>query len=261
MGGIKMRKILAVTMAFMLAAIVLSPALGYTAQSASKPAFTAQSGAMVKYSLTAGASAQSLAQVAEKTVREASVQSTRPAYSVKMGGLVPYSVKMEGAEAVKKPEVVEIPKVVETPAVEVNETNVTPTVPEVNITPVEPKFVLSGMVFDDLNSSGTLDQDEMGLANWTVDLENPEGSVIASTMTALDGTYVFADLSAGDYVVALVLPVGWELVSPLQGNRSVTITDADVAGVDFAAKVKVIAAPEVIPTPTVPEMPANATEV
>lgn len=249
-----MRKILAVTMAFMLAAIVLSPALGYTAQSLDKPPYSAQSGDMVKYSLTAGASAHELSQVAEGAVREASVQSTKEPYSIQMGELAPYSIKMGGTTAAETPEVVE------TPVVEVNETNETVAVPEVNITPVEPKFVLSGIVFDDINSNGTLDEMEMGLADWTVNLENAEGNVTASATTATDGTYAFTDLSAGDYSVSLVLPIGWERVSPLDGKHLVTLTDADVAGLDFAVNVKVMAAPEVIPTPTIPETPVNVTE-
>lgn len=254
-----MRKILAVTMAFMLAAIVLSPALGYTAQSASKPAFTAQSGAMVKYSLTAEASAHALSQVAEKAVREPSVQSTKPLFSIKMGGLVPYSIKMEGATAAETPEV-KPPEVLETPVVEINETNKTVTVPKVNITPVEPKFALRGKAFDDLNGNGTLDEIEIGLADWTVNLENPDGNVTASATTAENGTYAFTDLSVGDYIVSLVLPTGWELVTPLEGKHYVTVTDADVAGLDFAVMIKVMAAPEVIPTPAIPETPENITE-
>jgi uncharacterized protein (DUF2141 family) len=250
MGGINMRKILAVTMAFMLAAIVLSPALGYTAVSASKPAYSAQSGAMVKYSLTAGASAHEMSLADQGAVREASVKSTKEPYSIKMGGLVPYSVKAQGTAAVATPEAVK------PPVVEVNETNKTVTVPEVNVTP---KFALSGRVFNDLNSNGKLDQMEMGLDEWTVSLENPSGNVISNATTDINGTYAFTDLSAGDYAVSIALPMGWDLVSPLESKHLVTITDADVSGLDFAVKVKIMEAPEVIPTPAVPETPVNAT--
>jgi len=248
-----MRKILAITMAFMLAAIVLSPALGYTAQSASKPAFSAQSEGLVKYSLISGATAHEISEAETSTVREASVQSTRLPYSIKMAGLVPYSLMAEEGQAAVR----EGAEVVTQPPVVVNETTENVTAPEGNVTPVDLKFALSGRVFNDLNGSGELDETEMGLADWTVDLERPSGEMIISAMTDINGMYAFTNLSAGDYVVSLALPVGWELVAPIDGKHSVTITDADISDLNFAVMVEVIAAPEVMPAPVVP---ANATE-
>jgi hypothetical protein len=255
MGGINMRKILAITMAFMLAAIVLSPALGYTAQSVSKPAYSAQSGGLVKYSLISGASAHEMSQADEGTVREASVQTTRVPYSIKTGGLVPYSLETEEGQAGVK----EVTEVVAQPPVEANETagNVTPA--EGNVTPVELKFALSGRVFNDLNSNGMLDETDIGLADWTVDLEKPSGEMIISAMTDFNGAYVFTNLSAGDYVVSVALPVGWDLVAPLDGKLPATITDADVSDLNFAVMMKVIAAPEVVPAPVVPELNVTPT--
>ena len=46
-----MRKILAITVALMIAAIVLMPALGYTNQATGKQSYTAKSGSPVEYSL------------------------------------------------------------------------------------------------------------------------------------------------------------------------------------------------------------------
>jgi hypothetical protein len=253
MGGINMRKILAVTMAFMLAAIVLSPALGYTAQSVSKPAFTAQSGGLIKYSLISGSSAHEMSQAETGPVREASVQSTRLPYSIEMAGLVPYSLQAEGAKA----EVEEVTEVVTPPLVDVNKTAENVTAPEVNATPVEVKFALSGKVFDDLNGNGELEGMEMGLAGWAVDLEKPSGEMIISATTDVNGTYAFTNLSAGDYVVALALSEGWDLVAPMDGMHLVTITDADISDLNFAVEMQVIPAPEVVPEPVVP---ANATE-
>jgi hypothetical protein len=250
MGGINMRKILAVTMAFMLAAIVLSPALGYTAESASKPPYSAQSAAMVKYSLTAGESAHEISLANQGAVREATVRTTRMPYSIKVGALVPYSLKTPSAAAVQTTQAAQ-PTVAE-----VNATNKTVTMPEVKVTP---KFALSGKVFNDINSNGKLDETEVGLDEWTVNLENSTGHIINSAATDINGTYAFKDLSPGDYTVAIDLPMGWDLVSPLEGKQSVTITDADVSDLDFAVKVKVMAAP-VIPTPEIPQTPANATQ-
>ncbi len=107
---------------------------------------------------------------------------------------------------------------------------------------VAPKFTIEGMVFDDLNGNGTMDNNETGLADWTVNLEQPAGMVIMSANTTMDGKFMFTDLSAGEYVVSEVLKMGWTLVSPADGKFSENVTDMSVTGLVFANQAMPVAA-------------------
>ena len=96
-----MRKILAITVALMIAAIVLMPALGYTNQAAGNQSYTAKSGDKVGYSFTTNVPAHNLTpdMVANKySFKSAAVQSTRMPYSFQQGTATPYSVKLVGVE-------------------------------------------------------------------------------------------------------------------------------------------------------------------
>lgn len=53
----------------------------------------------------------------------------------------------------------------------------------------------------------------VGLAGWTVQLQDAAGSVVDSTLTASDGTYQFSGLSLGAYRIREVLPPGWTQTS------------------------------------------------
>ncbi len=240
-----MKKVLAITVALMIAAIILSPAMGYTIQSAGNQSYTIQS-EKVNYSITAGTPAHALTQenVPGKTTPNAAVQATRVPYSFKSGGAVPYSMKLEGeaataTPAVTTPAVTEqpvtatpvtaTPAVVETPAVEtpVNETTEAPAAEAA-------EFSIMGKVFDDSDGNGILDNNETGLAGWTVSLEQPAGTILANQTTAEDGSYTFSGLSAGEYIVSEVLQMGWTPVSPADGRYAVTITNMTIANMDFA---------------------------
>lgn len=264
-----MRKVLAITVALMIAAVVLSPAMGYTIQSAGNQSYSVQS-EKINYTISAGTPghALTLETIPGKTTQSAAVQVTRVPYSFKPGGAVPYSMKLEGAQAggvttgittpavepvVAQP-VVEAPPVTEAPVVEapVNETPVVEA--PVNETPAapveEPAFSIMGKVFDDANGNGAADENETGLAGWTVSLEQPVGTVIANQTTAEDGSYAFMGLSAGDYAVSEVVQMGWTLVSPADGKYPVTITNMTIANLDFANQMlPVEAAPENVTTP------------
>ena len=202
------------------------------------------------------------------TTPSAAVQVTRVPYSFKPGGAVPYSVKLEGGvqaapaggvttgvttpavEPVVTPPVVEAPPVNETPAVVEVPVNETPVVEApVNVTPTapveEPAFSIMGKVFDDANGNGAIDENETGLAGWTVSLEQPVGTVIANQTTAEDGSYAFMGLSVGEYAVSEIVQMGWTLVSPADGKYVVTVTNMTIANLDFANQMlPVEAAPE-----------------
>ena len=94
-----MRKVLAITMAFMMAAIVLMPALGYTGQIAGNQSYTAITGGRVNYSVSSGVPAHDMTQemVASKySIHTPAVQSNRVAYSFRQGTVMPYSINLVG---------------------------------------------------------------------------------------------------------------------------------------------------------------------
>jgi hypothetical protein len=272
----------------MIAAIVLSPVMGYTIQSAGNQSYTVQSEKMnyslqsekANYTISAGTPGHDLTpeMIPGRSSPAAAVQTTRVPYSFKPGGAVPYSVKLEsaipggiqtpqtaetparlgeGAPAVEpaatEPTLADVPPVNETPAVleappvsetpaavetPVNETPAVVEMPPANETPAlpveEPTFSIMGRIFDDANANGAADENETGLAGWTVNLEQPAGVIIANQTTVEDGSYAFMDLSAGEYAVSEVVQMGWTLVSPADGRYNVTITNMTVANLDFA---------------------------
>ena len=96
-----MRKVLAITVALMIAAIVSMPALGFTNQAAGNQSYTAKSGEKVGYSFTTEVPAHNLTpdMLAYKYSFTASaVQSTRMPYSFQQGTATPYSVQLAGVE-------------------------------------------------------------------------------------------------------------------------------------------------------------------
>jgi hypothetical protein len=217
------------------------------------------------------------------SVHTPSVQSTRVAYSFKQGTVMPYSFNLvsvnnalkEGYQTKKAPAVlgsiaktattVSVPATVAAPVAAAPETNVT-AAPVVGTTPanvtvepvvVAPKFTIEGMAFDDENGNGTMDNNETGLADLTVNLEQPAGTVITSANTTMDGKFVFSDLSAGEYVVSEVLKMGYKLVSPADGKFTENIADKNVTGLVFANQAMPVVAGNAPVAPIV--VPSNVT--
>jgi hypothetical protein len=261
-----MRKIMAITVALMIAAIILMPALGYTNQAAGNQSYTAKSGDRVGYSVTTNVPAHNLTpdMMANKySFKSAGIQSTRMPYSFNQGTATPYSVKLEGVknaaplgmktkpaaklgsmmdavEPVATPvvETVAAPvvepvaaPVVETVAAPVVETVAAPVVETVAAPVVE--TVAAPMNETKFTIEGIVtDINQTGLAGWTMNL-TMDGAVINSVATAADGKFAFADLAAGEYNVSEVLMEGWSIVSPAEGNSVVTITNASVTDLVF----------------------------
>ena len=95
-------------------------------------------------------------------------------------------------------------------------------------------YSISGMKFNDLNGNGIKDAGKPGLSGWTINLEQPAGTVIDSTTTAADGSYIFTYLDPGDYTVREVLKPGWVQTCPAApGTYSVTLIDTSSTGNDF----------------------------
>ena len=78
---------------------------------------------------------------------------------------------------------------------------------------------IRGMVWHDFDTSGTREDNEPGLAGWTVFLDENENALFDSgertTVTNAEGRYAFVDLAPGTYSVGEILPAGWLQASPL----------------------------------------------
>src|SRR5262249_29958984 len=79
----------------------------------------------------------------------------------------------------------------------------------------------SGQVFDDRNGDGVKDEDEPGLANWTVYADlNGDDFVDANeprTVTDAQGNYTLAGLVPGTYTLRVALQSGWARSTPSAG--------------------------------------------
>ena len=98
---------------------------------------------------------------------------------------------------------------------------------------------ISGVKYNDLNGNGNRDPGESGLKDWTINLEQPGGTVIKTTVTAADGSYSFTDLAPGTYVVGEELKPGWTQKAPPGGKHTVTLTasTSSVGGKDFGNSI------------------------
>jgi hypothetical protein len=85
------------------------------------------------------------------------------------------------------------------------------------------KFSIKGIVYHDQNGNGKMDYNETGLANWTINLEQP-GNVISKAVTDSAGGYGFVGLAPGEYTVVENLEPGWSLTSPSEGKYAVNLT-------------------------------------
>ena len=91
---------------------------------------------------------------------------------------------------------------------------------------------VSGRVFADGNGDGKFESGEVGLAGVTLQLLGSDGSVLATTTTAGDGTYRFTGLDLGTYQVHELTPAGVKLTNA--AVQSVKITrGGDAGGLDF----------------------------
>lgn len=240
-----MRKVLAIIVALTLAAVVLSPAMGYTIKSEGNQSYSIGS-TKVNYSISTGTPAQDItpSMIPPEVAPTSAVKVTQVPYSIKLGNTVPYSMKLESGAAAAaegaqtQPQTEALGAAAKTAAA-TPEQPVAAATPEPTPAPVA-KFSIMGMVFDDVNGNGAKDTDETGLAGWMINLEQPAGTVIANATTSEAGNYSFSDLNPGEYVVSEVLTADWSAVAPADGKYPVNLTDSDVKDINFAVK-KVVA--------------------
>ncbi|MGE0084616.1 MAG: SdrD B-like domain-containing protein [Desulfococcaceae bacterium] len=93
------------------------------------------------------------------------------------------------------------------------------------------KGTVSGIVFVDSNGDGILNNDEKGLGGVTVELTDANGNVIASAVTAGDGSYIFINVVPGDYTVRETDPEGFTSTTP--NSVPVTLVSGGAATASF----------------------------
>ncbi|HOV47861.1 MAG TPA: SdrD B-like domain-containing protein [Anaerolineae bacterium] len=96
---------------------------------------------------------------------------------------------------------------------------------------------ISGVIWNDLNANGAQNAGEPYLAGVTLALLNSSGAVVATTVTAADGSYTFYDVPAGNYTVQVTdrnnVLAGYTVTTAGGDTRSVTVGTTDVTGVNF----------------------------
>lgn len=96
---------------------------------------------------------------------------------------------------------------------------------------------VAGTLLHDANENGLKDNDENGLAGWTVFVDyNNDGSLDAdepSAVTNVDGDYLITDLADGDYVVREVLQPGWSPSPGTEAFQTATIFDGNEFKANF----------------------------
>jgi uncharacterized surface anchored protein len=89
----------------------------------------------------------------------------------------------------------------------------------------------------DLNANGEFDEGEEGLAGVTIHLRDAEGDVVATRVTASDGSYFFAGLKAGSYTVEEIVGDGYVATAPTSVSFDLSAGENKV--VDFFNNVLV----------------------
>lgn len=92
---------------------------------------------------------------------------------------------------------------------------------------------ISGVKFNDLNGDGVRQSGENGLPGWTIQLLDTSNNVLATTVTAADGSYSFNGLQAGTYRVREVGQAGWVQMSVNSGDVTITSGTVVSIGEDF----------------------------
>jgi uncharacterized repeat protein (TIGR01451 family) len=74
----------------------------------------------------------------------------------------------------------------------------------------------------------------LGLANWTINVKNSTGEIIANTTTEETGYWQVCGLTRGNYTVCEVLQSGWAIVDPTSGcYENVSLGVANITDLNF----------------------------
>lgn len=208
-----MKRIFAIAFGIMLALILLSPTMGYSFQIGNH-SYTLKS-ARINYST--GIEAPS---------HEPVVSVSREPYSLKYDSLFQPAAKQLGETA--KSIVIGKSTSAHLSAPVQSKNSVAST--------AQGKFFINGTVFNDKNGNGKMDNNETGLAGWTVNLQQPSGNGISKSITDDIGEYGFSDLAAGKYILAVIQNMGWPMTTPPDGKYGINLTD-NVTGLNFGSEI------------------------
>ena len=81
-----------------------------------------------------------------------------------------------------------------------------------------PPSSIGGSVWMDMNADGIRNTSEMAMGGITVNLLDATGLIVATTVTAMDGTYSFTNVAAGQYRVQFVPMMGYSFTTANQGS-------------------------------------------
>jgi hypothetical protein len=88
--------------------------------------------------------------------------------------------------------------------------------------------IVGDLAWRDLDRDGLQEPGEPGLANVTVRLLDPQGTIVATTTTDANGIYEFANVAPGTYRIRFVSPAG---LMPTTANAGADdAVDSDVNG-------------------------------
>jgi len=100
---------------------------------------------------------------------------------------------------------------------------------------------VTGTVFRDSNRDGTQLPGDQGIAAVTVTLQNSAHSVVATTTTAADGSYLFAGVAAGNYFVVETQPTGYGSSASSPDTVAVVVPAGGAATAQFADTLSTLA--------------------
>ena len=197
-----MKSVLAIVLVFLLSALTILPAIGQSNQSTGH-----------SYSIKSERTNYTIS-ITAPSHEPAVVVSSRPYSTVKYGAL--FQPEAIGVGETAKSYVIGLSTPSDTGIQAPTNTSAAPN--------AEPKFSIEGIVYNDQNGNGKMDYNETGLANWTINLEQPAGNAVSKTLTDNNGGYGFFGLTPGEYAVAEILETGWSLTSPSDGKYAVNLT-------------------------------------
>jgi hypothetical protein len=100
----------------------------------------------------------------------------------------------------------------------------------------DPPASIGGIKWNDLNGDGIQNNGEAGIEGWTIRLDRGgDGTWDDSTTTGVDGSYAFANLLAGTYIVGEELKSGWTQTHPGgEGKHTLAVAPGQAIGkIDF----------------------------
>lgn len=121
-----------------------------------------------------------------------------------------------------------------------------------------PQFGSIGdFVWNDFNRNGIQDAGEPGASNVTMQLKDCAQNVIRTTTTNGSGAYSFTGLSAGCYIIGLVVPGGFQISPKAQGTNNNLDSDINIGnamsdGINLGAGQNITNIDAGINQPTVP---------